>query len=102
MKEDGGEMSEVGKFCIVRTYSAGVHVGTLVSRDGREVVLSDARRVWRWRGANTLNELALSGCDDKWSRISDPVPAITLTEAIEVIACTPEAAKNLALSRWPQ
>lgn len=30
---------------IVRTYSAGVHVGTLHSREGREVVLKDARRI---------------------------------------------------------
>ena len=33
-------------FVIVRTYSAGVHYGRLVSRNGKEVVLSGARRIW--------------------------------------------------------
>ena len=87
-------------FVVVRTYSAGVHVGTLVSRKGREVVLADARRVWRWRGANTLHELSLRGASEEWTRISEPVAEITLTEAIEVIVATPEAARNLSRSRW--
>lgn len=44
---------------IIRTYSAGVHVGTLESHEGTVVTLSNASRIWRWRGANTLHELAL-------------------------------------------
>jgi hypothetical protein len=87
-------------FVVVRTYSAGVHVGSLVSRKGREVELSDARRVWRWRGANTLHELALHGAAEEWTRISEPVASIVLTEAIEVIVASPEAARNLSRSRW--
>jgi hypothetical protein len=35
-----------GKYVIVRTYSAGVFAGNLQSRDGKEVVLTDARRLW--------------------------------------------------------
>lgn len=71
---------------IVRTYSAGVHIGTLVSREGREVVLKNARRLWRWRGANSLNEVAISGVErTSRTRISSSVPLITLLEAIEVI-----------------
>lgn len=38
----------IGKEVIVRTYSAGVHFGTLESRNGKEVVLKDARRIWDW------------------------------------------------------
>jgi hypothetical protein len=45
-----------GKYVIVRTYSAGVHFGRLVARRGKEVDLADARRIWFWKGANTLNE----------------------------------------------
>lgn len=71
---------------IVRTYSAGVHVGYLESHDQKVVVLSDACRIWRWRGANTLHELALRGPNrSQFSRISERVPSITLTEAIEII-----------------
>jgi hypothetical protein len=94
-----GKMKK-GPFVVVRTYSAGVHVGTLVSRKGREVVLADARRVWRWRGANTLNELAEKGAAEEWTRISEPTSKIVLTEAVEIITASKAAAANLSRSRW--
>lgn len=87
-------------FVVVRTFSAGVHVGTLVSRRGKEVVLSNARRVWRWRGANTLHELAQKGAAEEWTRISEPTPEIVLTEAVEIITASKAAATNLSRSRW--
>lgn len=86
---------------VVRTSSAGVHVGIPVGKlKGREITLKDARRVWRWSGANTLNELSQKGANEAGTRISEPVPMITLTEAIEVIQCSVEGATNLARSRW--
>ena len=84
---------------LIRTYSAGVHAGTLVSHDGKTVVLKDAVRIWRWRGANTLHELALRGPAQDYSRISEAVPEITLTEAIEIIPVSPEAAAAFS-PRW--
>ena len=51
----------IGKYCIIRTYSAGVHAGILKSRDGKEVTLTDARRIWYWDGAATLSQLATDG-----------------------------------------
>ena len=76
----------ISNLSIIRTYSAGVHVGEVVSLDGKTCVLRNARRIWRWRGANTLNEIALRGVNRKeYTRISETVPSITLTEAIEVI-----------------
>ena len=86
-------------FVVIRTYSAGVHCGYLVSRKGKEVKLADARRIWRWYGANTLNQLATDGCADN-SNISVPVAEIELTEAIEVISTTKTAEENLKRSRW--
>ena len=91
----------IGKFCVIRTYSAGVHVGIVRSVEGKTVVLKDARRVWRWKGANSLNELSQSGVSTtEWTRISEPVEVLLLTEAIEVIPCTPESEANLRQSRW--
>lgn len=75
----------LGPEVIIRTYSAGVHIGRIRSRNGREVVLENARRLWSWSGAFTLNAVAMSGVDRKNSRISVAVPEITLTEAIEVL-----------------
>ena len=50
-----------GHYSVVRTYSAGVHVGIVTVRAGTEAVLSKARRLWSWKGANTLHEVALRG-----------------------------------------
>lgn len=90
------------KFVLVRTYSAGVHFGDMVSRDGKEIVLADARRLWSWKGANTLHEISLRGVDTSRSRVSEMVPSITLTEAIEVIPCTDVARANLESGKWAQ
>ena len=84
---------------MVRTYSAGVHVGEIVSRNGKEVTLANAHRVWHWRGANTLHELSQRGAA-KESRISERVPTILLLEAIEVIECSAAAAADLRSPRW--
>lgn len=86
-------------FVIVRTYSAGVHVGDLKSRDGKEVVLTDAQRIWYWRGANTLHEIALRGVGSG-SKVSERVPEIMLTEAIEIINASDEARDNLRGAKW--
>ena len=87
---------------LVRTYSAGVHVGTPVGKlKGREITLKNAHRIWRWHGANTLSELSQHGADmAKYTRISEAVPTITLTEAVEIIPCSDAAAKNLTTARW--
>ncbi len=84
---------------LVRTYSAGVHFGRLASRTGTEVVLRDARRLWRWRGANTLHEVSQRGVSQNFTRISEPVPAITLTQAIEILPISDMAATTLT-TRW--
>lgn len=41
------------KIVLVRTYSAGVHVGELVSRNGQEVTLREAHRICRVGGWST-------------------------------------------------
>ena len=90
----------MSNFVLVRTFSAGVHFGRLEGKAGKELTLLDARRIWRWRGANTLSELSQSGADMEWTKISEPVPSITLTEAIEIIPCSAKAIENLSVSRW--
>lgn len=86
-------------FVVVRTYSAGVHFGEMADRRAKEVDLVNARRIWRWFGANTLNEVATKGVANT-SKVSEPVPAITLTEAIEIITCSPEGERALRDAKW--
>lgn len=83
---------------IVRTYSAGAHFGYLVKREGQEVTLKNSRRIWSWSGALSLSEIASKGLDIKNSKVACPVN-IVLTQAIEIIDCTPEAVKILEAAR---
>ena len=85
---------------LIRTYSAGVHVGELVHHEGTVVTLINASRIWRWNGANTLHELSLHGPTLDYTRISEQVPRITLTQAIELIPVSAEAVSAFA-PRWP-
>lgn len=82
----------IGQHVVVRTYSAGVHVGTLVAKDGENVLLSDARRLWKWAGAFTLSEVSQKGANPTGTRMAMPVPMIELTNANEIIP-TSEAAR---------
>jgi len=43
------------KYVICRTYSAGVFAGYLKNREGQEVTLLNARRLWYWDGGASLS-----------------------------------------------
>lgn len=89
-------MDMIGKHVIVRTYSAGVHAGVLKSKDGKEVVLTDSRRIWYWDGAASLSELATNGTrKPKTCKFPKPVPAILLTEVIEIIPTSARAQNSI-------
>ena len=79
---------------VVRTFSAGVHCGTLAARDGQEVTLTDARRIWSWSGALSLHEVASRGITG--GKVSVPAPEILLLQAIEIISATPDAMAKIA------
>lgn len=79
-------MIKNGDFVLIRTYSAGVHFGILIHREGKEVHLKDARRLWSWSGALSLSEVASKGIDIAKSKISVPVDEIILPETIEIIS----------------
>lgn len=84
------------KYVIVRTYSAGVFAGYLESREGKEVVMRNVRRLWYWSGAASLSQLAVDGtCKPKECKFPIAVDKIELTEAIEIIDVTKKAKKSL-------
>ena len=86
----------IGKYVIVRTYSAGVFAGTLKSRKGKEVELIDARRLWYWAGAASLSQLAVSGTSKpKQCKFPVTVPTVALTEAIEILPCSDAARSSI-------
>ena len=89
------ERVKAGKITLVRTYSAGVHFGIVKKCKGKEVTLVMARRLWSWEGACSLSQVAIDGVSLSSSKISVTVPEITLTEAIELIAMTEKASKQM-------
>lgn len=83
---------KVGAKVMVRTYSAGVFAGILVGKEGKEVVLHDARRIWRWAGAASLSELAQVGTHlPEECKFPIPVTEVVLTEVTEIISMTDAA-----------
>lgn len=90
----------IGKLVMVRTYSAGVHFGELVYREGKEIVLKNAHRVFYWSHACSLSQLAMEGSkkiDD--CKISMAVEEIELT-AIEIIPIPRSTFENLTSNIW--
>ena len=94
--------SSSGKYVIVRTYSAGVFAGNLETRNGQEVVLTDARRLWYWSGAASLSQLAVEGTNDpKNCKFPIAVPRVELLQAIEIIDVSPKAENSIkAVPEW--
>ncbi|EHS8055967.1 hypothetical protein OUL59_003329 [Salmonella enterica subsp. enterica serovar Hato] len=81
-----------GKDVIVRTYSAGVWFGQVAEKEGNEVILVNARRMWRWWAAESisLSAVAVHGICQEKSKIVAPVEMVWL-EAIEIIPVTKTA-----------
>ena len=85
----------VRDYVIVRTYSAGVHAGEVVKKEGNEITLKNARRFYYWSGAATLSQLAMEGVKnpDK-CKFPCEVAEITL-QWIEIIPCTLKAISSI-------
>ena len=85
----------LGKRCIIRTYSAGVHIGTVAyvnPSNSMEVKLTDALRLWRWEnGGLSLSAIANNGV--KGGRLNK-TGEVYLTNAIEYIPTTEQAEKS--------
>ena len=90
-------------YVIVRTYSAGVFAGELVTKKGKEVTLKNARRLWYWEGAASLSQLAREGVK-KPEKCKFPCPvSVVLTEAIEILSTTAAAQASIeAVPIWRQ
>ena len=86
----------IGKYVLVRCYSAGVHAGYLVSQVGDTVILKDSRRLWSWGsdGGVALSGVAQLGLAAN-KKIDTLNPLIQLTGAIETILCSKKAEDSI-------
>jgi len=88
--------SMLNKKVIIRTYSAGVWFGLLSEKAGNEVILKDARRMYRWwaKESISLSAVAIHGLIHEKSKIVESVESVWL-EAIEIIPCTDVSIKSI-------
>lgn len=87
----------INDYVMARTYSAGVFAGYLQSRDGKEAVLTKARRIWYWSGAASLSQLATDGTSKPDAcKFPCEVAEVLLTEVIEIIPITDKARESIA------
>ena len=89
-------------YVIVRTHSAGVFAGELEFRNGQEVIMRNARRIWYWAGAASLSQLAVDGTNDpKNCKFPVEVPRVELLQAIEILDVTEKAKASIkAVPVW--
>ena len=84
-------------YVICRTLSAGVFAGYLKHRDGQEVTLVNARRLWFWSGAASLSQAAVHGFSKPDAcKFPCEVPLVTLLQVIEILDCTKKAQEAIA------
>ena len=84
------------RYVIVRTYSAGVFAGEFESRNGQEVVLTNARRIWYWAGAASLSQLAMEGTSKPENcKFPCEVDRVELLNVIEILNVTSLARKSI-------
>lgn len=85
----------LGKYVVIRTYSAGVHAGYVKDLEEGYVLLNKATRIYKWDGAFTLSQMAMEGVKKPGNCIfSIPVDEILL-QWIEIIPCTKEAEESI-------
>lgn len=88
--------NEQKTYYIVRGDRSGVFAGYIKERNGREVVLTDCRRLWYWSGAASLSQMAVDGVknpDD--CKFTVTVSEIVILDAIEVLPCSDKAKKSI-------
>jgi len=106
---DGDEYIRTDKqsptdYKIVRTHSAGVFAGYIESRNGQEVVMRNARRLWYWSGAASLSQLAIDGVSAPQNcKFPEAVNRVELLQAIEILDVTEKARLSInAVPIWKQ
>lgn len=82
----------IGKYCIIRCARASVFAGIVEEREGQQVLIRNARRIWYWDGAASLSQMAAEGVKrPRNCKFSVEVESVVVLDAIEILPCTEEA-----------
>lgn len=88
---------KMDKYYIVRGDRSGVFFGQVAARNGQEVELRNVRKLWYWDGACAVEQLAVDGVTAPANcKFTVVVPEMTITDAIQIVACSERAVKALS------
>lgn len=86
----------LGKYCIVRTRSAGVFAGQIASLEAGNCLIHNSRRLWYWDGAASLSQLSQEGVKRPQNcKFPCEVPTHFVFEVIEILPCTEKAIDSI-------
>jgi hypothetical protein len=92
----------IGKKVIARGSRSGVFFGELVSMNGQNVELKNARKLFKWDGAGAVEQIAVDGVSNpKGCKFTVVVESIEVLDIIQIINCTEKAIKCIeSVKEW--
>lgn len=82
---------------IIRSDKAGVFFGQVVSYSTEEAVLKNARKIYYWEGAHSVEELATRGTQNPGGcKLTCVVPEMVILLPCQIIPCQPAACISLS------
>lgn len=92
------------EYKIVRGQATGVFAGYVEKRNGQEVVMRNARRIWYWAGAASLSQLAMEGTSLPEScKFPQSVDRVEILDVIEILDVTSKAKSSIdGVKVWRQ
>jgi hypothetical protein len=91
-------------YVIVRADRAGVFFGQLVHKEGNEVTLNKCRKLYYWRNACAVEQLALDGVLEETKdecKFTVTVDGCTIMNVIQIIPCSEKSVINIkSVKEW--
>lgn len=84
------------QYYIIRCEQAGVFYAQIKERRGDEADIVNARRLWYWKGAASLSQLAVDGVKSPDEcKFTVTVPQMTVLGVCEIIPCSDKAKESI-------
>ena len=83
-----------GDYVLIRSGKAGAFAGEFVEKNGTEVTLKNARKIYYWYGAKTVEDIAVNGIKRiNNCKITVEVSEIIIDDVCQVLPVSPVAEK---------